>query len=174
MSLESLREQCKVLGIKYSPNAKEEKLQELIDNFDGGSNITETDLGYIKEEPKEVKKVLTKAEIYQDQTQLVRFTLHCNDSNDRTQGYCVGVGNMVTGLYRLFIPYDTPWHAPKVVVEHLKNEQLHESYFDETNNKRVSRLRPKFNVQELPPLTPEELEALKKEQLITGRTKDED
>lgn len=108
---------------------------------------------------------------------LVRFRLTVLDPNKRNAtGIFVSAGNDNIAPVRRMIPFNAPvWHAERIIVEHLKNikytsmqsryNERMKSAFDDPSTRK---LMPCFLIEELPPLTEEELAGLQQLQAQQG------
>ncbi len=87
------------------------------------------------------------------------------------------VANEYIGTFKKFVPYGEAgqaYHLPKVIFDLLKDKKYYHvrTFRDPTNKERIKveeKFMPEFSLEELPPLTIEELEELKKAQLASGR-----
>ena len=175
------KEQANFRGISYPNNITTPKLKELVKakiaeveatrvvNGRGINSLTKLD-------PK-VRENLDKA------TALVRFRLSVLDpSKQGWTGIRVSAGNDNFTAIQRIIPFNAPvWHAERILVEVLKNMKYQQ--FTSAKHNRLGNIdninKPKklpcFHIEELPPLTEEELKQLAQYQVNsnTGQSEDE-
>lgn len=156
----SLRIQARQLGIKFGPATKIEtlrkKIQEVI-NPDWNKD-------YIEQKKK-----------YIDQNKaLVRVKITDYDPADINQnGIYITFANQVLGKMRYYVPIAgvaaESWHLPRAIVNVLKDMKYTKKQVNANNKKKpISWVNaPKFLIEELPPLTKEELEELAIKQKAT-------
>lgn len=102
---------------------------------------------------------------------LIRAIITCNNKNKTAyQGEIFCARNAVLPEVKKFIPFGVPFHIPKILLNVIKEKQ-YQQYRKEKRNGNVFNkafLVPEYNIQELPPITRDELEAIKKKQLAEG------
>lgn len=157
-----LKERADLMGITYHPSIGLAKLKE---------KVNEALAPTTKEEPKADK---TAAQIRMEQikeaNRLIRIRVTCMDPNRKGwKGDFFTVMNSTFGTIKKFVPYNTIWHVPQVLVKQIKRKKRQEFY--EVKGKygmKVKRARmvPMYAVEELPPLTKEELEELARKQAL--------
>jgi hypothetical protein len=153
--LEVLKDRADTMGIKYHPNISVEKLRERInEQLESG---TET-------------KTVKKDSRFGDGLELVRVNITCmNPAKKDWSGEIITGGNSQIGTVRKFVPFNTEngWHVPKVIFNILKERKF--QAFRNVSGKNGITVRQgymvnEFAIEELPPLTKEELAQLQKEQ----------
>lgn len=106
---------------------------------------------------------------------LVRIRLTCmNPAKKEWPGEIFTVGNNTVGTVRKFVPFsgaDDGWHVPHIMYEQLRDRQC--QVFVTVKNKngvavRQGKLIKEFAIEVLPPLTPEELAELARQQALAG------
>lgn len=104
---------------------------------------------------------------------LVRCIVSCNNKNKTSySGEIFSARNAVIDEVKKFIPFNVPTHVPTILLNMIKEKQLQMFKKEKLANGTVvtrSYLTPEYNIQELPPLTPAEFEAIKQKQLAEGR-----
>lgn len=116
-------------------------------------------------------------------TQLVRFRIKVLDpSKLGWTGMLVSVGNAnLAPIKRAIYFIDEPWHAERIIVDYLKGMKYAyrpSAYRDNLKGNFAEMNKPKympaFSIEELPPLTKEELEDLARQQAVnnTGQMED--
>jgi hypothetical protein len=186
--LEELRAQAKELGVKHHHNAGEVKIQEALDAFLADSAREELASGYKHPVNKEMidpetgKIVPMTSEQYRTKylperkkqlNRLVRCRITCmNPAKREWEGEIISVGSAKHGTFKKYIPFDgREWHIPKVIFDEIKERQctVFHTITDSRGQKvRKGRLIDEFAVEVLPPLTPKELDQLKKEQALAN------
>lgn len=86
-------------------------------------------------------------------------------------GEIVSVGSSQLGTFKKFIPYDLdqPYHIPWIIFQHLKERECAVRSTRKTETGRevvVTKMIKEFAIEELPPLTREELEDMRKQQAM--------
>lgn len=103
---------------------------------------------------------------------LVRCLITCNNKNKvNYTGEIFSVRNSVLPEVKKFVQFGSPTHIPLIIYNMLKEKQYQmfvEKRLPNGNIVKESKLIPEYNIQILPPITTEELEAIKKKQLAEG------
>lgn len=170
--LESLKARADQLGIKYHPNIGIDKLREKV-------------AAALEEKPSEkapaaatpaAVETLNQRRLRQRQeaNALVRCRITCMNPNKKEwQGEIFTVSNAVVGTIRKYVPFDTEWHAPRFILNMIKQRQCQIFYnaTDDRGNKvrRGKQIR-EFAVEELAPLTEKELKELAQRQALANGT----
>lgn len=185
--LEELRAQAEELGVKYHHMAGEAKIQAAIDAHIEKATKTEAVEGFDHPvNPRHVNEdglivPMTSEEFRKDTlsdrkkilNRLVRCRITCmNPAKKAWEGEIISVGSAKNGTFKKFIPFDgREYHIPNVIYEELKSRQY--TVFHTVRNERgqevkKGRLVNEFSIDVLPPLTPKELEKLRKEQALAN------
>lgn len=129
-------------------------------------------------EPKEEKEFDVSA-YRKEMMRLVRVRVTSNDPSDQDlPGTIIQFSNKYLGNVSKYIPLNgVPWHIPYVLYKVLKSPvSTYYTRATDIKNRFVGTdsvvRRPRYNVELLPPLTKEELEDLKEQQLASGRVMD--
>lgn len=112
-----------------------------------------------------------KQSMFKRAMKLVRCTISCNNPNKRNfQGDIFSARNASIDEVKKFIPFNTPTHVPAILLNMIKEKQLQTFYTEKVNGNQIKRVKlvPEYNVQELPPLTTEEYNAIRQKQLAEG------
>jgi hypothetical protein len=182
-TFEILKKEADELNIQYHPNISEEKLGERVAEYKKQKQVERQ----IENEPVTVnkkikgKKQLTPKEFEQvkrenarkEAAKLIRCRVTCMDPNKKDyEGEILTVSNSFCGTHRKFIPYDgREWHIPQIILNMMKEKQCQVFYTvsDKRGNKtRKGKLIKAYAIEELDPLTKEELNELAELQLKTG------
>lgn len=168
------------LGINHSPNIGEDTLLNKIKEVCIERNIEFSSL--LKEDTKEdideeyINKVknISLSDVPDpydpnDYNRLIRVQITCLDpSKNKNTSEIFTVGNLLTTQTKC-IPYNNPTHITKMMYDAIK--EIKYQNFMTSKNPRTGeeettvRLTDAYSIQELPPLTPQELQAIAQEQL---------
>lgn len=183
-SREYWKQEAERLALSYPSNMPTEKLIALVQSTIK-SRAEAQALMPTRGLTSSIGKLAPEVQSMQDTAMsLVRFKLTVLDPNKRSAtGMFVTAGNDNLAPVKKMIPFNVPvWHAERIVIEHLKNvkysvmqsvyNQRMKSSFEEPSSRK---LMPCFHIEELPPLTQEELENLRQLQMQqgTGQTAEE-
>ena len=174
--LQQLKQRAKLMGIKFPNNIGLEALKSKV-NGALESGVEEEEADVLDEETEApVKKTqglsvkalraLEKKSLKLKMSRLVRIRLSSNNpAHQKHQGYLANVGNAEFGQYKKFIPYDTEWHVPYFVFQNLKNERFFQAFVEKRNmstgrKTKKSVIKKEFVLEQLSPLTIDELKAL--------------
>lgn len=177
-----LMERADKLGITYSKNIGLETLRERVRAKQDGESEPET-----KEDVEEAmsiaaRKNLTRKEIIQENTRLIRVRIsNLNPAKRNWPGEVLVVGNAYMGTIRKYIPYgeatDNGYHIPYALYKNIVNRKFNQitTSRDPRTGANVVRNRMvrEFSIEILPPLTQEQLDKLAQDQRNTGRLGDE-
>lgn len=185
--LETLQERCRLMGISFHPNSKEESLRAKIsavlndettaeaasaeltgDPVDNGkpANSSMPDLVAPKTkafvpETKEQKAYRLKLQ----GTKLIRVYVHCNNPMKKEwQGEQFTVSNRNLGTINRFVPFEQEWHVEAAILDMMRDR----TYLGFTTRKagpmKLEIKEPKFvkefNIEVLEPLTQKEINDL--------------
>lgn len=192
--LQSVQALATKLGISYHHRAGVAKIQTAIDAFYVENPVTQANTGGLVPQvhaegieitPETTKfpggHVLTKREytaLMRKQTKLrvgalkrVRIQ-NMNPMKKEWNGELISVGSARLGTFKKFIPFDgKPYHVPKIIYDVMVERQC-SVFYTEKNERgqsvRKSRLIPEYVIQDLDPLTPEELKDLAQAQAMHG------
>lgn len=102
---------------------------------------------------------------------LVRCTITSNNKNKvalRGEIFCAR--NAKISEIKKFVPFGVPTHVPQILFNIIQEKQYQTFRDEKVNGNTVTRtmLIPEYNIQILPPLTRDELEAIKQKQIAEG------
>jgi hypothetical protein len=171
-TIDLLKTQADKMGVKYSPNIGEAKLQEKINE------------AIIKESEKPVKKAASAPETKEEKRarkrkealELVRVRVACYDPTMKKKaGTYIMASNGVVGTVRKFIQFNKPWFMPRILVNVMR-ESEYQGWIEGKSQygitQMVSSMEKRYNVTELAQITPQELENIKKRQTVTESLQD--
>ena len=176
--LETLKQRADLMGIKFHPNTGVDKLKAKIENA----------LNPVKEKPVSKKKedskkyYLSHTEFLQEKraqlrksiNNLIRVRVSCmNPNKSAWEGEIISVGSAKLGTFKKYVPFnvDEGWHVPKIIYDAMKERKY--SSFTTVRGPRGEKIRkgklvPEFNIEVLPPLTPQELKDLAQRQAMAA------
>lgn len=177
-----LKQRATLMGIKYSNNISLDKLRQKIADAQEGITAQEPDedaVNPLETEPKAPVKETEgqmRRRIRLEQTRLIRVRIQNLDPKKKDlPGEIITVANEYMGTIRKYVPFgeqtDNGYHIPYCIYEFLKNRKF--------QNIRVSKGKGgqtrvesawvrEFAIEELPPLTQEDLHQLAKAQIAAG------
>lgn len=152
----TLKAEADALGIKYSPNISAATLaQRIADALAPESEVASVTPVSHAEKVKQIRK---------EALRLVRVIVTSMDAAKRDyHGEIFQFSNRILSAKRL-VPFGHVTHVEAVLLEQIKQRQLRQTIPETRDKAPESRLMPAFAVQELPPLTREELADLAKAQ----------
>lgn len=165
--LTALKARATELGISYSPNIGLETLKKKIADKEG--------ITYETTEPKVENtsgsnKPKTNAQLASEQKALIRIKLTSLDPADRDKtGEYFTIVNGIVGKITRMIPFNKPWHVEKALLDSIR--EIKYAAFTQTDPSAPVKidLISKYSIEVLPPLTPEELKELAKQQQAGNR-----
>ena len=109
------------------------------------------------------------SEVEKKALKLIRCRISCNNTNKRNlKGEIFTARNAFVNEIKKFIPFNVATHIPQILYNVIK-EKFMQVFYEEKNPKgfsiKRSRLMPEYNVEILPAITKQELEAIKQRQL---------
>lgn len=146
---------------------------------DGSNTNTELDpnivaklsaMSFNEAEGKAVKSA--RAEKQKEAMRLVRCTISCNNKNkSEFSGEIFCARNKILPEVKKFVPFGVPTHIPLILLNMIKEKQyqvFRTKKLPNGQNVKEPSLIPEYNIQELPPLTQQELDAIARKQLAEG------
>lgn len=180
--LDLLKMQAQQLGISYKGNIGVESLRarikaKLEGTEEEGGEEEEADTASENQAPDApTGKKLTKAEQEQkfrddqarDELKLIRVRVAClNPNKAQLRGEIITVANKYVGTVRKFIPFgedsDAGYHVPAILLRELRSRKFNSVKTTKGDKGQMivtQRLVPEFSIEELEPLTQEELDKL--------------
>jgi hypothetical protein len=171
---ESLLERAKLMNLDFKKNIPTDKLRDLVNGkIEGKKEVVDVEIkstGKVKE--KTEKEIVGESitSLRKQLTKLRRVVVTCNDPGmidyDMTPYY--QVSNSVITLPKVTIPLNVEWHIPQAYYDMLKTMTCTIPTKGKDAKGRpitVPKEIKKYGIQDLPDLTAEELEDLKKAQI---------
>ena len=181
-ALEDLKERATKLGIKFHPMIGEDKLREKVSEamtrLDGENTPASEESDEVAATSAYVAPKETKAQqayrLKSEASELIRVRVTNMNPNKREwEGEIFTAANSVVGTFRKFIPFNVPWHVPRIILEQLRQRQFQHftTEVDQRGNKvRRGRLIAEFAIEELSPLSEKELKELAQRQAMAAGT----
>lgn len=165
---ESLERQAAQMGLKYHPSISDEKLRERVAEAREGNGSEAKDTAEDKPASAAGKAKAGRSEALA----LVRARITCMNPNKKEwEGEIFCTGNGELGTVKKFVPFETEWHVPRIILNMIKRRQYQTFVTKKTPNGgkvKVGKLVREFAVEELPPLSEKELAELKQRQLMAA------
>lgn len=154
-----LKARADTLGIVYAPNIPTDKLRELV-NKKISNNVAES---AVEESEDDIAR--------KEALRLIRVnvTVNCPTMQQR-DGEIYTVSNRLVNVRKLVL-FNTPegYHIPNILYEHLLNCEFTQTYLEPRRGGgepiRRTRKARMYNIEVLPPLTPEQLKQMATAQL---------
>ena len=114
----------------------------------------------------------TSSERQKEAMRLIRCTISCNNKNkSQLTGEIFCARNKVISEVKKFVPFNVPYHIPLILFNMIKEKEYQTFRTEKLPNGSTYKktvLVPEYNVQELPPITQDELTAIAQKQLAEG------
>ncbi len=167
--LESLRKKADLLGIAYSGNTSLATLKAKVEEV----------MGTPEEQEKQADEYQS---LYDEKMRLIRCRVVCLDPMYKNAGGTfISLSNAVLGSHKYFVYFNQPIHITKWLYDYLKgaiyvdrSERGKVGRDGRTHTETVNSERPAYSIEDLPPLTQEELKQLAEDQKATGRLEDKE
>lgn len=177
-----LKQRAKLMNISFSNNISLEKLrQKIADAQEGKASEPEQEEPEVNplEDTKKAPVKETEAQMRQrirlEQTRLIRVRIQNLDPKKKDlPGEIITVANEYMGTIRKFVPFgeatDNGYHIPYCIYEFLKNRKFLNIRVTQKGKKIEQAWVREFAIEELPPLTQEDLDKLAAAQTAAGST----
>jgi len=170
--LDSLRARADILGVSYRHNTGVDKLRKLVNRALEPTEDEEVAA------PRVANATLTKSQavaaIRKEASKLVRIRITCMNPNKKNwEGEIFSVGSAKLGTFKKYVPFDAPdgWHVPNIIFDMIKERKCSVFYTATAPSgakTRKSKLVQEFSIDVLPPLTPEEIRNLARQQALVS------
>lgn len=183
--LDELKELADTMGVSYHPSIGIDKLREKMDEVDTAlkpvADLEEEDSTPVLKKPKK-ESLKNKTQAAKDRAlKLVRIRIACMDpSKQGLPGEIFSTGNKFTGRIKKYVPYDTDWHVPSMLLKMIqarqtqifvkKKERSDSGAMVETTKGKMVKA---YSVEILPDLTQKEIDALGQRQLAARGTQED-
>ena len=177
-----LKQRAKLMNISFSNNISLEKLrQKIADAQEGKASEPEQEEAEVNplEDKKQAPVKETESQMRQrirlEQTRLIRVRIQNLDPKKKDlPGEIITVANEYMGTIRKFVPFgeatDNGYHIPYCIYEFLKNRKFLNIRVSNKGKKIEQAWVREFAIEELPPLTQEDLDKLAAAQTAAGST----
>lgn len=152
--LVTLKQQADVMGIDYPKTVTKTALKKLI-----AEKLS-------AEDASDVNETIKQLEI--ENKRLVRVIITPNDNLKRDMaGEFFSAGNSVLGTISRFVPFNQEWHIENMLLKTIRDKEHQTFVTKKVGDKEFvePRQQPAYTIQELAPLTKEELADLKQRQI---------
>lgn len=175
-----LKQRAKLMNISFSNNISLEKLrQKIADAQEGKASEPEQEEPEVNplEDTKKAPVKETEAQMRQrirlEQTRLIRVRIQNLDPKKKDlPGEIITVANEYMGTIRKFVPFgeatDNGYHIPYCIYEFLKNRKFLNIRVTKNGKNIEQAWVREFAIEELPPLTREDLDKLAAAQTASG------
>lgn len=175
-----LKQRAKLMNISFSNNISLEKLrQKIADAQEGKASEPEQEEAVVNplEDNNKAPVKETEAQMRQrirlEQTRLIRVRIQNLDPKKKDlPGEIITVANEYMGTVRKFVPFgeatDNGYHIPYCIYEFLKNRKFLNIRVSNNGKKIEQAWVREFAIEELPPLTQEDLDKLAAAQTAAG------
>jgi|TARA_B110000881_G_C18506417_1_gene479783 hypothetical protein len=185
--LDELKELADTMGVSYHPAIGLEKLKAKMAEADTSVKPVaeleeeEVDSTPVLKKPKK-ESLKNKTQAAKDRAlKLVRIRIACMDpSKQGLPGEIFSTGNKFTGRIKKYVPYDTDWHVPSMLLKMIqarqtqifvkKKERSDSGAMVETTKGKMVKA---YSVEILPDLTQKEIDALGQRQLAARGTQED-
>lgn len=164
---ELLKQKADLLGLTYASNISTDKLRDLINQANEPVEVKQDTSvnkagSSVEDEAMALRLELTKK---------IRVMITCNDPLmkdwDMTPYY--SFSNSIVTLPKQTFPLNVEWHVPKAYFDMMNAMECRipvKSKDEKGRTITISKMIKKYNITVLPPLTEDELEALKQAQIM--------
>lgn len=176
--LDILKQKADLMGISYKSNIGIEALRNKVNaklagtedrTDENGNEIPDAaEVPVPKKLSREAQEQAIRDDMHTNQMALVRVRISClNPAKAQIKGEIITVANRYLGTVRKFVPFgeatDNGYHIPRVLLNELKSRRFNSVSTKKGPNGQllpVQRLVPEFAIEELEPLSMEELDKL--------------
>ena len=162
---DTLKDRADLMGLSFPGNISTDKLRKLVNGeLEGPETKTTTS--------KDKKQSsLDVSDIIREQTRKVRVIISCNDPQmkDWEATPYMQISNNIFTLPKVVVPFNVEWHIHYAYYLFLKEQKCTVSTKKRDEKGRpitVNKIISKYNIQDLPPLTEEELKKLRQAQAM--------
>jgi len=185
--LEALKSRADQMGIKYHPNISADKLNERIKEHMSSEDqeptveapeeavVASEPVRHASAAPEGEKPAEKRQRLLKEATRLRRIRITCmNPMKSEWEGEIFTAGNGVVGNIKKYVPFDTEWHVPQILVNMI-DERMYQT-FQTVRDKRTGqqgrkgKMVKEFAVEMLPDLTEDELKSLAQRQAMARGT----
>lgn len=178
--LTMLKQRASQMGIKFSPKIGVDSLRDKVNAAIKGEAEPKEEVSDDSNEPvisETQRKANLRQKMQKEQMKLVRVRItNMNPHKKNLAGEIFTVASKYLGIVKKFVPYgeatEDGYHIPYVMLNQLKARKFLsiKTRRDRTNGNIIvdQRWAPEFAIEELEPLTPNELKELASSQAAKG------
>lgn len=182
--LDALKAKADALEVKYHPSIKADKLREKIKARQAELEVENAQKAATQNTPinnpaaqaQAVAKDTAETKARKEALKLVRCRITCMDPLKKEYpGEIFCAGNSLVGTVKKYVPYETEWHVPQIILNMIQRRQYQTFVTVKTpggGKTKKGKLVKAYAVEVLPPLTPAELKELKQRQLMARGEQD--
>jgi hypothetical protein len=177
--LDALKERATQMGIKFHPSSGVDSLKAKIND-----KMAELDTDPLADDGPIAVTVSKEETIKQRNARLkkeagaqIRIQVTCMNPNKREwEGEIFTTGNMVVGTFKKYVPFETVWHVPQIILTMMRQRKC--QVFHTVTDKRTGtksrrgKMINEFAVEVLPDLTGAELKDLEQREAMAAGTAD--
>lgn len=170
--LDELKDRATTLGIKYHPSIGIESLRAKVN---AALSPEATEDAEVTNATGSLQNKPSIAELKKKSSEQVRIMVTCMNPNKKDwQGEMFCVGNAKIGTFKKFVPFETEWHVPRIILDMIKARKCQVFYTERDKRTglktRKGKLIKEYAVDELPPLSERELKDLAQRQAMANGT----
>lgn len=177
--LDALKRRAEQMGITYHPNIGVDKLKAKINDKLANDSAPESNEPepVVAESPDEEAETDPQRRVrkLREAGLLRRIRLTCmNPMKSEWQGEIFTAGNGTVGNFKKYVPYETEWHVPQIILNMIEQRQYQTFYTvrDKRTGQqgRKGKLVKEYAIEYLPDLTEQELKDLAQRQAMSSGT----
>ena len=176
--LTTLKARADLMNVNYHPSIGVDKLREKVAAAQAGAKQDEgpaaSQTSTKADEPVAETLAQRRFRVKREATRLVRVNVTCMNPNKKEHdGELLTVSNSMVGTLKLYLPFNTDWHIPQMVLNAMRERRCQVFYTVKQKDgvaMRKGKLIPEFAINVLPDLTEQELKALAQRQAMAAGT----
>jgi len=171
-----LKQRANLMGIPFHPSIGLEKLRAKVIAKQNEENkkVAASPYGEVDQPVNSIGETRNQRimRLRKEATKLVRIRLTCmNPTKREHHGELFSVGNSTIGQLKKFVPYNSPWYIPNILLDHIKNKKC-QIFIPATGPRgekiREGKLINEYAVEVLDPLTMDEITELAQRQAMAS------
>jgi hypothetical protein len=181
--LDLLKERAVQMGVSFHPAIGVDKLRDKINAvLNSTDSVSEDEISEPTVQVAKPSNQVSKADLMrqyhvrlrQEANKLIRVRVTCMNPNKKDwPGEIISVSNAVIGTVKKYVPFNIEegYHIPAVLLTLLKERQYQHFTRIKLPNGRVQikpKMLPEFAIEEMTPLTKQELDALAQRQAMSN------
>jgi hypothetical protein len=155
-----------ITAIKEFEKEQMDNIDDFLAQDDIEPEVEDIDTGSVSK-PEKMTRAQKRAKQRRELFPLKRVIITSNSTNQtQTPLQFITWGNGLIGHQTDRVYLGKKWHVREGALRNLRNAIIREPVMDDEGNTVKFETRPAYNIQELPPLTKEEIEVIAKRQTI--------